>query len=412
MFIISEIKPFRRIKQFIELLCSGAFRQPWFQLFFCLVIMGTHWVYFETWSGISPVKVWYMCLCGFLLLGMGQRINKTVLMIMGVFYVCVLLSAYVFSDGVFSFQSIGYMLMFLCTYGYYISLLYSEAVSYEQCIRFLRGMIFAHFFFIVLQQVTAIIHLPIPILNCHGYLWGWKFPGMNIEPSHSSRVLATIFIVFIEMLHLRNSQARSFRHLWVNERPALCAFVYSMCTMGSGMGMAALGLIMLYLLFFTRHMWFVGASIVCLIVLLLIRDTEAFTRFHDTFLATATMDEKMVLEADRSAAARVNIILGTAKNIDIFDWNFWVGYGRNTGINMTGVLKIYGAVAFMAQVLLLWCFAWRSIVSIEVLFFIVFLSLAVGNVAYVWTIMMYWSMLKYFTKVEHKRDIRVASLPI
>lgn len=405
MFIISEIQPFLRIKQFFELLGSGAFRQPWFQLFFCLVIMGTHWVYFETWSGISPVKVGYMCLCGILLLGLGQRINKTVLLIMGVFYAYVLLNAYVFSEGVFSFQSIGYMLMFLCTYGYYISLLYSKAVSYEQCIQFLRGMILAYFFFIVLQQVTAIIHLPIPILNCHGYLWGWKFPGMNIEPSHCSRLLATIFLVYIEMLNLQNSIAKSFGYLWKNERIALLAFIYSMCTMGSGMGVAALIIILLYVLCHTHNKSIFVAVPILAFIFYLIYETESFTRLFETYKATLTMDESAIMTADPSAAARVNVILGTFRNISLSDYNFWFGYGIESGINMSGILVIYGAIAFIAQIILFRIFAWRSFISIEFLFFFVFNGMAVGNVAYVWAMIMYWSMLKYFVTMQERKSI-------
>lgn len=403
MYFLQKSNPIRSIKEFIECLRDGSWRQPWFQLFFCLVLMSTHWIYLETWSGISPVKVTYMCLCSIFLFKLGKKIQKSVFYLTGIFFLFVLLSAYVFSDGVFSYKSIGYMLMFLVTYCYYISLLYSNAASYEQCLVFLRGMIMAYFFFICLQQITAFLHLPIPILNCHGYSWGWKFPGMNTEPSHCSRVLATIFLVFIEMLHLRHPQARSFNYIWLHERIYLCVFIYSLCTMGSGMGVAALTLIMLYILFFTKYTWFIFTSIICCILLFLIRNTEAFTRFLNSFQATMTLNEEIIHESDGSAAARINVILGTFQNADFTDWNFWVGNGRESDHTMSGILNIYGAIPFLAQMILLLKFAWRRLFSIEVLMFIIFNSLALGNVAYVWAMIMYWSMLKYFTLRERHR---------
>lgn len=405
MIILSNIKPIWCIKQFFHLMREGDFRKPWFQLFLCLVIIGTHWTYLEGWSGVSYIKIAYMCLCGLMLLGLKERINKVVIITVGIFYTCVLLSAYVFSDAEFSMTSIIYMLMYLVTYSYYISLLYSQAITYELAVRFLRGMILAYFFFIVLQQLTASINLRVPLLNCHGFIWGWKFPGMNIEPSHCSRLLATIFLVYIEMLNLQNSTAISFGYLWKNERIALLAFIYSMCTMGSGMGVAALIIILLYVLCHTHNKSIFVAVPILVFIFYLIYETESFTRLFETYKATLTMDEKAIMTADSSAAARVNVILGTFKNISLSDYNFWFGYGIESGINMTGILVIYGAIAFIAQIILFRIFAWRSFISIDFLFFFVFNGMAVGNVAYVWAMIMYWSMLKYFVTMQERKSI-------
>lgn len=401
-----SVHPFKSFNRFINILKTGQYKQPWFQVLFCLFIMSTHWVAIESWSGISPIKVIYMCLCSMLLIGLGRRANSEIIFLTGLYYSGVLISAFLLSNGSFSITSICYMVLFLFTYCYFISLLYSGALTYDLALRFLRGMILAYFLFIVIQQVAGAVGLRIKLLNIHGYIWGWKFPGMNIEPSHCGRLMMVIFFVFVEMIHLKEPRGRSIGYLLQHERIPFIAFIYSMATMGSGMGIAGLILIMLYLMAFTNRASFIIGVLTCILIVFLIKDTESFNRFWRTVQAAATLDESLVQKADNSASARVNILLGTAHNLKVSDYGFWVGYGKDSDILASGILVTYGFIVFILQLIFLFRFSFRGLLSLEVVMFAIFNCGTLGNVAYVWAMVMYWTLLKYFTIQEKTHQVK------
>lgn len=106
--------------------------------------------------------------------------------------------------------------------------------------------------------------------------------------------------------------------------------------------------------------------------------------------------------ADTSGAARINNYLDFIYNFDLSKSDFWFGQGSNPEINYGGIISFYGFFGFIAQLLILYKVGLQKIFSIEFFIFIFFLGMTIGNVAYVWTCIMIWTILKYFSRQDIK----------
>lgn len=397
--MLYSITPKRWLFDFLKVLLRGRYKEPWFQAAFCLFIMTTQFVAFEGFGGISMIKVIYMCLTPIFMLCMGRRLNQGVLILMlGGYFGSVCISAFIFQNGVFKVSSICYMLLYILTFCYYISLLYSGAFTYEFFLRLIRGMILGYFYILILQQLTACLHIAplFRIFNCLGFPWGWKFPCMNLEPSHASRILIALMISFVELLHIREPSARSLKYLWTYQKDILIAFTYSELTNGGTSGQIAFIVIGMYLLYHSKRSAFIIGLIVGCLFIFLLKDTVAFQRLRVSLEATATLDPEIVHQADSSAAARINIYLLTIQTMNPFGYGFWVGNGFNSEVYGIGILLYYGAIAYIMQLVFLFKYAFRRLFDIEVVVYGLFLWFTIGNVAHAWAMVMWWSGVKYF----------------
>lgn len=406
MGVLSINQILKWIRAFIGILTTGEWKRPWFQAAFCLFIMGSQWTLIEGWHGVSMVKVGFMCLTPLFMLSMVEHMKLGVIIhVCGLYFGLVCLSAFVLSDGVFKTSSICYMLLYILMYCYFMSLIYSGAFTYEFYANFLRGMLLGYFYLLILQQVTAVLHINyiFRLFNCYGFLWGWKFPCMNLEPSHAARMILGIAIALVELLHIRQPSARGLQYLWKYERMSAIAFCYSELTSGGSTGIVAFLVMGLYVLFYSKRSAFIGGLIGFAILLYLVKDTVAMQRFIVSAQATATMNEDNIWKADTSAAMRITILTQTIRTLSFNDYGFWVGYGFNPIYGGIGVLVIYGFFAYMAQLLFLFKYAFKGIFDIRFFVFVLFLWATLGNVAHAWAIIMYWSTTKYF-ELKYERE--------
>lgn len=404
--MLYSITPKRWLSDFLHILFKGRYKEPWFQAAFCLFIMTTQFVAIEGLGGISMVKVVYMCLTPLFMLCMGRRLNQGVLiMMLGGYFGSICISAFVFQNGVFKVTSICYMLLYVLTFCYYLSLLYSGAFTYEFFLKLVRGMILGYFYILILQQVTACLHVDplFRIFNCHGFPWGWKFPCMNLEPSHASRVIIALMISFVELLHIREPSARSLHYLWMHHKDIVIAFTYSELTNGGTSGQIAFLVMGMYLLYHSKRLAFLLGLIAIGLLIFLMKDTVAFHRLSVSLEAAATLDREIVHQADSSAAARINIYLSTIQTMNPFDYGFWVGNGFNSDVYGIGILLYYGAIVYIMQLVFLFKYAFRRLFDIEVVVYGLFLWFTIGNVAHAWAMVMWWSAVKYF-EIQSKKE--------
>lgn len=353
----------------------------------------------EGWTACYD-KIFFMCLTPFLLI-----LSKNIKL--GGFYVCLIyfstiLISLLFSDGEHSIISIAYTLIFLFTFSYFYSLVYNGAFSYEYFAAYLKNMLILCSLMIPLQQLCAIASINIPFLNCHGFRWGWKFASLSIEPSSAARLFLVYFLAYIKLLALKDKRALSFQYIWKNERFLFCILSYAMLTMGSTTAIIAYGVIIIYIIMHTKSEYMVILVAMVAIILPLVTSFESVSRALKIIEVLPSLDKQKIFMADTSGAARINNYLDFIYNFDLSKSDFWFGQGSNPEINYGGVIPIYGFLGFIAQLLILYKVGLQKIFSIEFFIFIFFLGMTIGNVAYVWTCIMIWTILKYFSGQDIK----------
>lgn len=197
-------------------------------------------------------------------------------------------------------------------------------IKYYQ--KLLRYLIYAYFLVLLLQQFCVLSGLPIFNISNYNPLEPWKLNALAAEPSHSARIMALLMFCYITISELIRKRKYNFKTSIKRDKWVWLAFAWTMVTMGSG---TAFLFIFIILLKFIRLKKLVPVVIIGLSLFFLIDHFElkAFDRTKNVFLATLTLDEEKIIEADHSASIRIVPFLILAKKIEIASWNGLFGNG-------------------------------------------------------------------------------------
>lgn len=346
---------------------------------------------------VSLFKVAFLCCTPFLLVRIPGLNGASAMG--GLLYLLAIYASFFLSGGTYSVSSLLYTNAFVIGYVYYCTLLSNKAFSYDSFMEFIRKAIVLATYVLITQQICKLLHLPVWwILN---QPVGWKAPSFFIESSHFARVMTVAFYVFIELIRLHRNSEVTFMELWQRERKTSVCFMYSMITMGSATGILGFLLIFTYILIRSKGgnflMYFMLGSI---FFLFLHKDNEAYQRLMDVLQACSTLDFENIRNVDNSAAQRISVYFGFFENFKPTSWNFWIGNGLNYEKANVGILMIYGAFAWLAQILLFLRCAFRGLLSFDTLLFVILFAMCIGNVAYGWTAIYLLTTLKYLYKVD------------
>lgn len=219
-----------------------------------------------------------------------------------------------------------YTCMFCVSFIAYKQLLHHSYFTVLNYLKLLKYLIFAYFIVLIIQQIGVLTGLP--ILNERFYRPGepWKLNSLGAEPSWSGRIIGLLMYCYITIRSLLlqreynlSSDLRYDKKLWF-------VFLYSMLTLGSATALLFIGIIFVRFIRPRNLVPFI-AMIVFFSFIISSFELNSIDRTYKTALATITLDEAAIVEADHSASFRIVPTIVLTKKLDITSANDWFGYG-------------------------------------------------------------------------------------
>lgn len=317
------------------------------------------------------------------------------------FYMLLIIVSVAARQATFADLSIYYTLGCLLTFSLFIGLLYDNVFDIDYLIKFFRTMIYIYTVVMILQQFGKMAGIHSFWYFNYLSLKEWNFNSLAIEPSHFTRLFGVYAFAFFELLRLKAGSKLKVKTLWAQEKWASLAILYTLLTAGSGTGIIMLILLTNYILLRGNISLIFMVSVLLVALLPYLSETESVERTTSTLEATTTLDIQKVKKADSSAAARVGPLLAFFENFRPEAFDFW--FGQDSRLIDTpfyyaniGIVQIYGMLAYIGLLTLLFACCFRGIFSVEFFIFITAFGATVGNVAYVWASMMLFALIKYF----------------
>jgi hypothetical protein len=362
--------------------------------------------------GVSTIKVGVMCIAPLIMLLKTPVVSKATLF-GGLYLLWVFFCAYLQWSNP-RIETMGYLAMFAVMFIMFYNLVYSRVFTIDYFIRFLRVFIYAFALCLIGQQLCMLagIHdFPVFNLQHQHFLSLSKLPSLAIEPSHTARILAVLFLAYLKCNEYKDGAAipiiQLFRgsHKWVTY-----GFLWTMITMGSGTAFIALGILCVYFIK-KKYAIFIIPMIPVLYFFIPMIDYEPLNRARVSIEVTMSGVSDNVIEADGSAAARIVPILNTINDIDLTNKETWFGKGVDTAITADmfsaerkiGGITDYGLASWILALIFVFICCIRRVFSIETMIFLILLGANFNNIAYIWGILMIFTVVKYFDKSYSRR---------
>jgi glucan phosphoethanolaminetransferase (alkaline phosphatase superfamily) len=120
------------------------------------------------------------------------------------------------------------------------------------------------------------------------------------------------------------------------------------------------------------------------------------------------MDTEIMRKSEGSGAVRIMPLVNTFTKMDFTDKEVWFGKGtsestiehwqKNLMTDKLPIINQYGLIAYILSFIFVFACCIRRFVSLETLFFLILLGLSISNIAYIWGILMVFTVLKYIHK--------------
>ena len=376
---------------------------------FTLLMMSVQILWVEGFM-VSIPKVVYMCLSPLLLLALSPKCSKAVVLSILFWGVTFLLNRIQFDNQRLS--TFYYTAMFLSVFCLFYNLVWEEhCYELDDFLRVVKTVIFAYTVCIVLQQLAMLAGWRyFPLFNLMNRSWQSlsRLNSLAIEPSHAARILTVYFYAFLKLTEYKTGHPISLKEIYTEYKWPVIAFLYTMLAMGSGTAMVGLAILSLY---FLKKQYVVGFLAFAVIFYILAPkvDYEPLNRAVTTFEAALTMDEEEIIEADRSASTRANVIL-SIKYTDLSDMQTWFGHGIDASMMANKrvthmAIYDYGLISYLLKLFMFFTCSLCGIISLSTLMFILLFSMNVGNIAYGFACLMIFSAIKYFSNTFRTKYI-------
>lgn len=279
------------------------------------------------------------------------------------FMASLILCPLLFNPESMRWSTVMYAFMFCLTFIAYKQLLYENIFSIRHYNKLLMYLIYAYCLVLVIQQFSVLTGLPIFNLGNYDIDEPWKLNSLAAEPSHSARIVALLMYSYLTSKELVIKHKYKFKNNLKEDKWIWVAFFWVMVTMGSGTAFFFILIVLLKFISFRNLLPLI--IIICIIILLAsIIGDSSFDRTYKFFIATLTLNEEVIIEADHSASFRIVPVIVLAKMINITTIEGWFGAGVDNvstflykympggGDNITGgglfaMAKEYGFVSFL-----------------------------------------------------------------
>lgn len=187
-------------------------------------------------------------------------------------------------------------------------------------------LIYAYCIVLITQQICVLLGLPIFNVSAYSLLEPWKLNSLMSEPSHSARVLPILMYIYISIKEVSEGKI-SFKESYKKDKLLWFVFVYACVTM-----LSATAYIFMFIVFakflnkntIVRTILFV---IIFLTIVSTVVENKAFQRTFDVVIATMTLNEDKIIEADGSGSYRIVPFFRGAKAIGVSSFSDYFGHG-------------------------------------------------------------------------------------
>lgn len=356
-------------------------------------------------EAISMLKVFVLAFSSLFLI-IGFKLSK-VLTLCTLYWLSCLFFAQLHLHS-FRWSTILYLGLFLTGFSAYINAVYAGAFTKEYFLRLLKGLIYAYFVALIIQQFYSLLlgGSRMLLLNYTGV--EGKPNMLSLEVSHAARIIAAFMLCVVRLYELDYGRKLTIKEIYECDKWLLLIFIYIMITMGSGTAIMALVILSLYFMS-ARNAIIVFIALIISYSLTDYIDYEPLQRAKVTFEASLTGDKRNIGRADGSAAYRVIPLLNTFFHLDLTSSHTWIGKGIDTGYNTdlflgtkyVGTLADYGLISYALSLSIFFVICVRKVFSIETLFFIFICLTNISNVAFYWAIYISFATVYYFQKNEN-----------
>ena len=327
--------------------------------------------------------------------------------ILGLIFIVSITFSVFYNEQNIRFLSLAYKIGFIVMFIMYYDLIHlRNALSIETFKSFIKKLISAYAFCLIIQQVFIIIGVTeFSLINLTQFLdRGLGSNSLSLEPSHSARILTVAMLVLLRLEQVTSPKNKLlFKPFFRKNKKIIFLFFWCMLTMNSGT--AIIGLIILST-FFIKKQYLLGLIPVLILLIVIIPriENQSLDRVKNIFSAVETLDTSQIKITDYSAASRIVPFINTINYIDITETSTWIGSGTDSNINseylseeqFIGEIRDYGLICYFASLLLFFGCCARKLFSIETLVFVLLLATTINNVAYTWSILLLFTTSKYF----------------
>lgn len=165
----------------------------------------------------------------------------------------------------------------------------------------LRFLLYAYCIVLIIQQISVIVGLPPINLRNYNPAEPFKLNALGAEPSWSARIMALLFYCYITVKEYVLNRQYNFKENIKEDKWIWFAFLWSIITMISGTAMIFLAFVLLKFIRIKK----VLSIIPLFFILFVVAESshfEPYERMKNTTLATLTLDEQKIVEADHSAS--------------------------------------------------------------------------------------------------------------
>ena len=373
---------------------------------FILVLMSVHLFWLEGFS-TSMIKTTAMAIAPVVLLFRSPKVSSAIVWTVAYLVVTVAIYYFNFSGNELTFVHITLQWGLFCLFYNLVHL--EQCFTYEDALRVIKMVVFAYTAFLILQQVFFLMGMRnFHPLNLYGFPYYrlFRLPSLAMEPSHTARILTVYGYAFLKINEYKNGQPLRIGELLGRERMFSICFLYTMLSIGSGTAMVGLALLALY---FIKWQYAFSIAVVLILAYIVIPfiNYGPLNRAMAVLDAALTLDTSEVYKVDKSASARVGIILLTFQNLDLTSLSTWLGQGVHPGsVSVVEGIEYYGLISYLLRFVLILRCCFTRLISQEMMFYIFLLSLDIRNFYYVFAILMVLSMVKYFYKESSVRGNR------
>lgn len=230
-------------------------------------------------------------------------------------------------------STVMYSIMFCLAFMGYNRLIHNAEFTITDYIGILKILIYAYAITLIIQQFCVLTGLPIFNLGNYNPNEPWKLNSLSAEPSHTARIVALLMYCYITMKEIIEQRRYSFSEDFKGDRWIWIGFLWTMITMGSSTAFIFIFIVLLKFLRFKTLLPLLGIVVGIFIAVELMGIT-AMDRTYKTAMATLTLNEKAIMKADGSAAARIVPTIILIKKVSITDMNGWFGHGIDQLSNM------------------------------------------------------------------------------
>tara|TARA_B110000503_G_scaffold142851_1_gene241261 strand:- start:6847 stop:8046 length:1200 start_codon:yes stop_codon:yes gene_type:complete len=254
-----------------------------------------------------------------------------------------------------------YSVGFCFTHIAFKQLLRRKTFSIYDYEKILKYLLYAYFIVLVIQQFSVLTGLPIFNVRFYRPNEPWKLNSLGGEPSWAARTIGLMMYCYITINEIISSRKYNFQINFKRDKRIWIGFLYSMLTLGSSTAIFFLAVFSLKFIGF-KNKFRTAVVFILVITFFNFVQIDSVQRVLKTTLATFTLDQNAIIEADGSASARIVPFIVMLENIDLYNFKslitgHGVDYVKNNiivenfeGITLGGflvILKEYGLISFV-----------------------------------------------------------------